>query len=115
MKMEELPVPLTLSKMVQLILVNGLMRWEMVSAFRSGLTVHATKDNGVLTKPMARASSIMQMVMSTKVSGLTTKLKEWVVTHTLTEPITRESGMTISNMGTELSLGQMVHDTMEYI
>jgi hypothetical protein len=87
----------------------------MVSAFRSGLTVHATKDNGVLTKPMARASSIMQMVMSTKVSGLTTKLKEWVVTHTLTEPITRESGMTISNMGTELSLGQMVHDTMEYI
>lgn len=86
----------------------------MGSAFRYGLTVHATKVSGVLIKPMGRASCIMQMVMSTRVSGSTTKLKELVVTHTLMEHITRENGTTISNMDTELSLGQMVHDTTEY-
>ena len=47
------------------------------------------------------------MATSTKVNGLTTKLKAWEPTVTPTVPTMRVSGSMISSMVTESNLGQM--------
>jgi hypothetical protein len=50
------------------------------------------------------------MEMSTKVNGLTTKLKAKVLTAMQMEPFMKEHGMMINSMDKVLSHGQMVHD-----
>ena len=53
----------------------------------------------------------MQMEMSMKASGLTTKHMERVLTHMQMAPITMEIGSMTSSMAGEWNLGQMAQNT----
>ena len=77
--------------------------------------VQDTKVSGKMTKPTGKESLSTLMEMSTKVSGLTTRLKERALTHMQMEPTMKENGSMISNTASELNPGQTVLATKDHM
>lgn len=80
-------------------------------AFRDGLMVHATKDNGSITRPMGRANFGMPMATYTMERGAMTKLTVSVFTPTLMAPSTKANGSTIISTARVLNFGQTAAST----
>ena len=65
---------------------------------------------GVMIRLMAKESLYTLMEIYTRASGSTIKRKVQALIHMQMEPTMKVNGRMISNMGTELSHGQMVRD-----
>ena len=90
--------PPTLSKQVQPIQASGLVALEMVSAFKSGLMVHAMKVNGKITGHMGKASSFMWMGIFMKATGSMIRLMGMESIYMLMGQGTKVNGRMTCNM-----------------
>ena len=91
--------------------VNGLKECVTDMELNCGQMAHAMKECGKTIKLTGRASLFMLMVISTKVNGSMTKLRELAPTPTPMGPTMKDNGLMINSMDRVWNLGQMALDT----